>query len=54
MYRPKHLYYHTLDTYWNKNIIIPDEKMYGFFIMAYFCGVALVFLTFDFFFTAAP
>ena len=50
MYKPKHLYYHTMTSHWKNTKLVPDEKMYGFFYMAYFSGFFLVFLIFDFLF----
>lgn len=43
-------YYHIMNKHWCKDII-PDEKMYVFFYMAYFTGFFFVFLLLDFLFS---
>ena len=41
-------YYHIMNSHWQEKIV-PDEKMYAFFYMAYFTGFFLVFLITSFY-----
>ncbi len=48
----KLFYYHNMNKYWIKKIVVPDEKMFNLFAYAYFCCFFFVFLLFDFLFSS--